>query len=290
MKHKNKLFTVVIEICACFLATLILFCTVGADNSSNDKNKDKIKLPIIMYHSFLYDKNLQNEYTISPSVLENDLKYFKSNGYETVGVSDIVNYVYFEKALPKKCVMLTFDDGYYNNYYYAYPIIKKYNAKVVISPIVYMTQKYSQTKDISITYGHISISDFKEMLSSGCVEIANHSYNMHSLSPRKGVAVKNGETELQYQKSLSDDVLTAQKYLKDNLSVTPECFVYPFGEESKTTLDNIKKLGFTCTMNCTEKLNYISSDENSLYELGRFLRKQNESIGSLLKRIDKSSN
>ena len=81
--------------------------------------------------------------------------------------------------------MLTFDDGYYNNYYYALPLLEKYNCKAVISPIASVSEKFTETKDISVTYGHITFDDIKEMSDSGYVEIQNHSYDMHSLKSRK---------------------------------------------------------------------------------------------------------
>ena len=92
---------------------------------------DGVKLPIIMYHSLLNDSKLQNEYVISPEIFENDLKYLKNNGYSFLTVDDLIKYTSSDITLPEKCIMLTFDDGYYNNYYYAYPLLKKYNAKAV---------------------------------------------------------------------------------------------------------------------------------------------------------------
>ena len=47
---------------------------------------DSVKLPVIMYHSLLKDEKLQNDYTVSPTLFENDLKYLTENGYTTVVV------------------------------------------------------------------------------------------------------------------------------------------------------------------------------------------------------------
>lgn len=263
----------------------VFLCVIGTGASQNE-DKQEIYLPIIMYHSFLKDKALQNDYTVSPDVLKNDLQYFKDNGYTTVTVSDLADFVYNNKALPQKCVMLTFDDGYYNNYFYAFPLLKEYKAKAVISPIVKMAEAFTESEDISPTYGHITTENIDEMIESGLVEIQNHSYDMHSLSPRKGVSKKSGESYEDYKRLITEDISKAQAYLKENTMANPICFVYPFGEESKETLDIIKEMGFISTLTCVEKPNTITNDPESLFELGRYRRDGNESISALISRIE----
>lgn len=263
----------------------ILAVMPGAKNKNEKAQPQKVYLPVIMYHSLLKDKNLQNNYTISPGLFEDDLKHITQNGYTTVTVNDLINFVYSDKALPDKCIMLTFDDGYYNNYYYAYPLLKEYNCKAVISPIASVTEKFTQTRDISVTYGHLSVDDIKDMLKSGCIEIQNHSYDMHSLSPRRGIEQKRAENDEVYKNIITDDINKAQSYLKTQTGAAPNCFVYPFGAKSNNTLDIIKELGFVCTMTCTEKPNVITKDPNSLFELGRYRRDSKETMAQLLNRI-----
>lgn len=285
LKRKIKSFAIILGVFVFVMSFLLV--ALGADVQTEKYKNSEVTLPILMYHSLLNDKNLQNDYTISPSAFENDLKYITSNDYTTITVNDLVDYVYSNKPLPKKCIMLTFDDGYYNNYYYAYPLLKKYKCKAVISPIVAVTEKFTETQDISITYGHLAVSEIKEMISSGYVEFQNHSYNMHTLTPRRGVAQKSGESFENYKNTITTDINKAQNFFKNEIGITPNCFVYPFGEKSEATLNIVKELGFVCTMTCTQKMNFVSKNPDSLYELGRCLRKPNEDIETLLKQISK---
>lgn len=270
---------------------LILFSIfilgLGADTKQAKNKKEEIFLPIIMYHSVLKDQKLQNNYTISPALFENDLKFLNDNGYTTITVKDLTEYVFQGKELPKQCVMLTFDDGYYNNYYYVYPLLKKYKCKAVISPIASMTEQYSEMQNISVSYGHITTDDIKEMVTNEYVEIQNHSYDMHTLKPREGVARKRGESFETYKKVITDDITKAQNYLKKAAGTAPSCFVYPFGAKSEGTEKIIKELGFVCTMTCTEKPNIITRNPESLFELGRYRRDGNESMETLIKQIKK---
>lgn len=130
-----------------FIAIAVLlvsgFCG-GAVAAVQQAGADRgIPLPIIMYHSILRESRRQGNYTVSPDTLESDLAWLKKNGYQTVVVQDLLDYVKRQVPLPEKPVMITFDDGFYNNYYYAYPIAKKYQAKIIISPVGYYTDLYT---------------------------------------------------------------------------------------------------------------------------------------------------
>lgn len=274
---------------ALFLSAVILISVMTGATKETTADTDSVKLPVIMYHSLLKDEKLQNDYTVSPTLFENDLKYLTENGYTTVVVKDLTDYVYGKKSLPEKCIMLTFDDGYYNNYYYALPLLEKYNCKAVISPIASVSEKFTETKDISVTYGHITFDDMKEMSDSGYVEIQNHSYDMHSLKSRKGVLPKAGESDEAYKSILTEDVVKAQGLLENATSKKPTCFVYPFGAKNDLTEKLIKEMGFSCTLTCTEKPNIITKNPDSLYELGRYRRDRNESMQNLLIRIETQS-
>lgn len=279
----------IIVLTALFLSAVILISVMTGATKETTADTDSVKLPVIMYHSLLKDEKLQNDYTVSPTLFENDLKYLTENGYTTVVVKDLTDYVYGKKSLPEKCIMLTFDDGYYNNYYYALPLLEKYKCKAVISPIASVSEKFTETKDISVTYGHITFHDIKEMSDSGYVEIQNHSYDMHSLKSRKGVSQKSGESDETYKSVLTEDVAKAQTLLENATGKKPTCFVYPFGAKNDLTEKLIKEMGFSCTLTCTEKPNIITKNPDSLYELGRYRRDRNETMQNLLIRIDTQS-
>lgn len=97
--------------------------------------KKKYEMPVIMYHRVIKDeseKGIHGTY-VTVEQFEEQMKYLKKKGYETVTFKDMLNNRYkqrFDKD--KKWIMLTFDDGYKDNYENAFPILKKYQFKGII--------------------------------------------------------------------------------------------------------------------------------------------------------------
>lgn len=244
---------------------------------------EKVTLPVIMYHSVLKDEKRLGKYVISPNEFEKDLKYLKDNGYTTVSLDELVAYTQKKGDLPEKPVLLTFDDGYYNNYYYAYPLAQQYSAKIVISPIGYYSDEYSKEEKLSPYYSHITWDQITEMSQSGLVEFGNHTYNLHkSDGARLGAKKLAGENADSYKQMLMEDVHEIQDKLTAATNKAPLCFAYPFGAVSKDTPEIIKSMGFSITLTCESHMNTITRDPESLFDLGRFLRTQDQSVEKIL--------
>ncbi|MBQ2897135.1 MAG: polysaccharide deacetylase family protein [Clostridia bacterium] len=272
-----------------FLMAISVFCMAFAIYILYVKNvepagavKNGKELCVLMYHSILNDKNRAGEYIITPEMFENDLKYLKENGYTTIVTQDLINYVEKNMSLPEKAVIITFDDGYYNNYSYAYPLLKKYNMKGVLSIIGYYTEQYSMQKVLNNNYSHVTWQMLKQMSDEGVFEVQNHSYNLHDLKKRKGILKQKKETSEEYQKMLKDDLVKNQRLLKINSGITATAFTCPFGAVNDEALSIIKSLGFKATYGCEEGLNYITKDPECLYELKRYNRTKSFDISKIL--------
>lgn len=247
--------------------------------------KQGVKLPVIMYHSMLKEQKRLGKYVISPDSFEGDLKCLQKSGYHTITVRELVDAVKLHQPLPKKPVMLTFDDGYYNNYLYAYPLAKKYGAKIVIAPVGYYSDLFSEADADHANYSYLTWDEIQKMMASGIVEFQNHSYNLHSTKGRLGAQKKRGESLAQYAALLNGDVGRMQNEFKEKTGYTPLAFVYPFGACSKSSDSILKQMGFQATFLCTEKINTITEDPECLYSLGRFLRPAGISSEAFFRRI-----
>lgn len=267
----------ILAVCAAFLIGIFLGVAklYSSDTvPANAPAQEGIPVPVIMYHSILKDSSRQGKYVISPAELESDMKYLKSHGYTAVTVRDLIEFVNSGTDLPEKPVMLTFDDGYYNNYLYAYPLAKKYDMKIIIAPIGYYTDLFSESGEENGNYSHLTWKRIEEMIQSGMVEFQNHSYNLHSSEKggRIGTRQLNGEGFQEYAELLTEDLNTMQRKMTENTGYTPTAFVYPFGLISKQEPEIIEGLGFQCTFTCEERTNYLTRDSEKLFGLGRYLR------------------
>ena len=89
------------------------------------------RVPILMYHYIseppadadIYRKDL----SVSPARFESHLNLLKERGYRVVTLDDLLGFLANGTPLPDKPVILTFDDGYADNYIHAYPLLRKYD-------------------------------------------------------------------------------------------------------------------------------------------------------------------
>ena len=162
------------------LAYLSSSSTPAGGRSVITDARESVQLPVLMYHGITKDPSEVSEYTISAETFESDLKWLGDNGFTTVSARQITDYVEKGTALPAKPVLITFDDGYANNYSIAYPLLQKYHMKALISIIGSQSDLssgdvYRSLFNSNLTWGEIAL-----MASSNTIEIGNHTYDMHT--------------------------------------------------------------------------------------------------------------
>lgn len=231
------------------------------------------------------DSDLYGDYVTSPQVLEDDMKYLKKNGYTTVFVEELINFVHCGSELPPKPVILTFDDGFYNNLTYVLPLLEKYDMKATVSIVGSYSEKAESESLRSSRYSYLNSEDISALFNSGKVEIANHSYDLHNLGRRKGASILPGESYEEYRSLLISDLQKTQDYLSDSCRIVPQVFTYPYGAVSEPSLRIVKSAGFVASLGVEEKPNYISAEPECLYCLYRYNRPHGISTEDFMKKI-----
>lgn len=259
----------------CLLA-VAAFCMWRGGFAAREASKTDtaVLLPVAMYHSVTDMGDSPGQYVISPSMLESDLKYLSEHGYKTVTVNDLIAYVMDGAPLPEKPVMLTFDDGYYNNYCNAYPLLKKYDMRAVLSSVGALTEQFSETDDPEEheAWSYCTRAELKEMADSGVIEMQNHSYDFHTLDTRKGCLRKSGEDAATYRTMFLEDTQRAQDLFAEMGIAVPTCYTYPYGALNEETEALLDTCGFTASLSCEEGIASIVRDPACLRRIRRFNR------------------
>lgn len=136
-----------------------------------------IFLPILMFHSitdFVPDKPGEAAYnlTFSPEKFEQFLQFFQEHDITTLTFSDLKNILEGKMALPKKAVILTFDDGRLDNYTNAFRLLKQYKQKGVFFIV---TDKPDRNPN------YMNWQQLKELVENG-QEIGSHTIIHRDLS------------------------------------------------------------------------------------------------------------
>lgn len=235
--------------------------------------ENSISLPILMYHSIVDNPQKTCKYVITPQTFESDMKYLKEHGYSTITTKQLIKYVNLSEPLPEKPIIITFDDGMYNNMYYAMPILKKYGFSAVFSIVGAYTDEYSESGIANPDYSYLRWCDIKSICDDSIIEFGNHSYNFHSYSgDRFGSQKKKSETTLDYINAFYQDTQKLQSAFYTNCNFKPIIYTYPFGSYSDESSRVLKKMGFLMSLSCTEGINKITHSPDCLYMLKRYNR------------------
>ena len=229
------------------------------------------EVPILMYHSLA---GAGASTSISGAAFEVDLQYLRDNGYQAVTLQALADFVHHGVPLPEKPVVLSFDDGYYNNYSVGLPLALQYNMPIVISVIGKDTEIWSEIPSTNLKNGHVTWDQIREMAASGVVEIANHTWDLHKHADgRKGAAIRPGERFENYRAVLWEDLGKLQTELTERVGLTPVGFVFPFGRICPEATEILAEMGFLVSLSCRDGVNtLVRGDGACLFELRRFER------------------
>lgn len=264
---------------ATFLAAI---CLMTAPVEAAEPESESVPVPIIMYHSL--NAKGGDIWTLSPAAFEEDLRYLSDNGYTAVFLSELIEYVDNGTPLPDKPVVLSFDDGYYNNYTQALPLLEKYDAKMTLSVIGEHAELFSVEKDQNEDYGHLSWEELREFQDTGRMELVNHTWGLHCKKDgRVGCCRVQGEALGQYGGVLTQDVERLQASLLEHCGAVPRSFAYPFGSKSPESNDVLKAMGFRVTLSCYEGINQVSiGNPDCLYDMHRNNRSPDKPVRQFL--------
>lgn len=231
---------------------------------------DEVELVVLMYHNVIPDKLSPNKFEVRLSELRRDFQYIKDFGLTCVTPTQLVEYTEGKRQLDKRCVMLTFDDGFYYYNTILQQLLHDYGYTAVISVVGNFTE-FNKQSNSPPRYTYMDYDDMQSMARGGNSEIAAHSFALHSLKGRKGVARNKGEDADSYNKMFDNDCKLLEAKLL-GVGISPICYTYPYGAYCKEAEQVIKNRGYKVSLTCNEKINIITRNVGSLFLLGRYNR------------------
>jgi peptidoglycan/xylan/chitin deacetylase (PgdA/CDA1 family) len=167
------------------------------------------KLRVLMYHS-VSENGLQDGLTVDTDQLEQHFRYLWANNYTTLLLSELIACHEQKQPLPEKAVLITFDDGFRNNYQLAYPLAKKYQLKLnfFLVPAFIKRGTYREQPCLSV-------EDLLKM-DPATVEFGLHSFEHQSYDVLKPFDIET-------------DIYNCMSALEDLGIPWQPCLAYPYG-------------------------------------------------------------
>ncbi len=185
-----------------------------------------VRVPILMYHYVSEPPEDADEYrtdlSVPPQRFREQLQYLKDHGFTTINFEDLSLAVTAKRTLPEKPIILTFDDGYLDNYQYAYPLLREFGFTGTFFIVTEFIDRQLP--------GYMSWAMIEEMAGAG-MRIENHSKTHADLSE-------------QSRDSLIYQILGAQETLTAHLGYGPRFFCYPGGRYDENTIAMLQELDF----------------------------------------------
>lgn len=186
-----------------------------------------MKIPVLMYHKV--SPSRKEKYRISPEKFTSQMEYLSKKGYQTISPDDLLEFVRQKRTLPERSVLIAFDDGYKDNFTYAYPILKRYKFQATIFLVTQYIGKKNGWSDGSEEM--LSWEEIEEMKREG-FSFGSHTHTHPNL------------LELPRDKVLSE-IRDSKRILEERLEETISFFAYPYGKFNSQIEEIVKEAGYS---------------------------------------------
>jgi peptidoglycan/xylan/chitin deacetylase (PgdA/CDA1 family) len=129
--------------------TVIVNKTAVVTKNTAQQILEKPQVPVLCYHRI--DNETKGDYSITPATLEAHIKALSDSGYTSIQPTQLYDYLVYNKAIPDKSVMITFDDSRTEHFEIAAPVMEKYGFRGVffIMTITLNKKNYMDTTQIA---------------------------------------------------------------------------------------------------------------------------------------------
>lgn len=230
------------------------------------------KVRILMYHSISehIKREKFNKWKVKPKDFEKQMSWFYKNNWKSFTISELVKL----DKIPEKSFVVTFDDGFEDNFTNAFPILQKYNFKATIYIIPHQKINHWEKNNTSVLSNLLNEKQILEMQKSGLIEFGSHTLSHQNLSK-----VDN----IQLEKELIESKKEIEKITKKEC----EAFAYPYGKFDDEIVQSVKNAGYK---NATVVKRGLFEQDNDIFRIKRVGILGTESFFDFLLKITRIRN
>ena len=206
---------------AVFLALAAFFFARQPEPGKAAGSADSVTGPKVIVLNYHKVDSMNHSLSVAPADFDRQMAFLKENGYHTITPHELYMAFTDGAELPTNPVLITFDDGYSDNYAHAYPILKKYGLKGTIFVITSLMGKP----------GYLTWGQAAEMEASGVVSIESHTVTHGSL------------TDLTDEK-IHYELTEAKHDIEQRLGKEVEFLAYPTGAYNLHIASLVKEAGY----------------------------------------------
>ncbi|MBR8833278.1 MAG: polysaccharide deacetylase family protein [Stigonema ocellatum SAG 48.90 = DSM 106950] len=206
------------------------------------------RVPVIMYHDIVPKK--QVFFDVTQEEFEQHLQRLQSSGVTPISVDQLVTHLRTGLPLPKKPVLLTFDDGYESAYQYVFPLLTKYNYPCAFAI-------YTSNVGKNTGRDHVTWDQLREMGANPLVTIMAHSVT----HPNDLTALPDDQ--------LRTEVMESKHILETELGIPMRYFVYPAGKYDERAETLVQEAGYEAALTMNDLKDRFAGESKNLLAINR---------------------
>lgn len=250
-------------------------------------------VPVLMWHNLAEESS--GDMTISVDTFRAQIEALYEAGFETVSLQQLYDYVHFGTELPEKPIVLTFDDGYFSNYEYAFPILQEYDMQATIFAIGVSVGKDTYKDTDHAMTPHFGADEAREMVDSGLISVQSHTFDMHQWPPfedgnvqvRETLLPFDGEADADYEAAVEADFAESRELLESITGQPVNALAFPEGAYVTLTQDALRSAGAELTFTTVRAVNTVVKGlPQSLCAMPRFGMTESTDMTALVAELE----
>jgi len=208
---------------------------------------------VLMYHSVGAPNGRTTCLDVTEEAFARQMAFLHARGFHVIRLAELADILRRGEKVKPRTVVITFDDGYDNNYTKAFPVLKKYGFPATIFVIAgRLGEDYDVARGVSARI--MTPQMMQDMVASGLIDIGSHTKHHYYLPYVRNEAL------------LWEEIRGSKTFLESAVGVPVVALAYPLGGYTRRTEEMARRAGYAVAVTTNRK---DSRDNVDLYALKR---------------------